>query len=319
MRKEYDPNKVKQRKRKPVIYVICEGKETEVLYFKHFRTRNCLVDIVPMTSKYTAAEHLVKNAKGLLSHADYFPKDGDQLWCVFDRDDNTNAQLKAAGEHADKNGYKIAYSNPSFEYWYLLHFVKHNGYLKDSNAVIEQLKDLGKPFIIIVNCKDPSLRSVDQLVSKLKEKHNVPVMALACNQLKESDILDILKEALYEFPISEIKVNMPKWVMVLDNNHWLKQSIQSSISKSMQAVNKLREVETIVSMLNENEFIEKAFMSCLDAGLGNVEVEIELHKELYHEVLKEIIGVDLIDRADMISFMQDVVMAEAVSQRMFRL
>ena len=140
MRKEYDPNKVKQRKRKPIIYIICEGKETEVLYFKHFRSRNCLVDIVPMTSKYTAAEHLVKNAKGLLSHADYFPKDGDQLWCVFDRDDNTNAQLKAECEHADKNGYKIAYSNPSFEYWYLLHFVKHNGYLKDSNAVIEQLK-----------------------------------------------------------------------------------------------------------------------------------------------------------------------------------
>ena len=140
MRKEYDPNKVKQRKRKPIIYIICEGKETEVLYFKHFRTRNCLVDIVPMTSKYTAAEHLVKNAKGLLSHADYFPKDGDQLWCVFDRDDNTNTQLKTAGEYADKNGYKIVYSNPSFEYWYLLHFVKHNGYLKDSNAVIEQLK-----------------------------------------------------------------------------------------------------------------------------------------------------------------------------------
>lgn len=144
MRKEYDPNKVKQRKRKPIIYIICEGKETEVLYFKHFRTRNCLVDIVPMTSKYTAAEHLVKNAKGLLTHADYFPKDGDQLWCVFDRDDNTNAQLKAAGEHADKNAYKIAYSNPSFEYWYLLHFVKHNGYLKDSNAVIEQLKKKGR-------------------------------------------------------------------------------------------------------------------------------------------------------------------------------
>ena len=82
----------------------------------------------------------MKNAKGLLSHADYFPKDGDQLWCVFDRDDNTNTQLKTAGEYADKNGYKIVYSNPSFEYWYLLHFVKHNGYLKDSNAVIEQLK-----------------------------------------------------------------------------------------------------------------------------------------------------------------------------------
>ena len=63
MRKEYDPNKVKQRKRKPIVYIICEGKETETLYFKHFRSRNCLVDIIPISSKHKAAEHLVKHAK----------------------------------------------------------------------------------------------------------------------------------------------------------------------------------------------------------------------------------------------------------------
>ena len=60
MGKEYDPNKVTRRKRKPIIYVICEGKETETLYFKHFRSRNCLVDIIPISSKHKAAEHLVK-------------------------------------------------------------------------------------------------------------------------------------------------------------------------------------------------------------------------------------------------------------------
>lgn len=84
MRKEYDPNKVKRRKRKPIVYIICEGKETETLYFKHFRSRNCLVDIIPIPSKHKAAEHLVKHAKSLISQADYYPKDGDQLWCVFD-------------------------------------------------------------------------------------------------------------------------------------------------------------------------------------------------------------------------------------------
>ena len=63
MRKEYDPNKVKRRKRKPIVYIICEGKETETLYFKHFRSRNCLVDIIPISSKHKAAEHLVKHAK----------------------------------------------------------------------------------------------------------------------------------------------------------------------------------------------------------------------------------------------------------------
>ena len=109
MRKEYDPNKVTRRKR----------------------------------SKHKAAEHLVKHAKSLISQADYYPKDGDKLWCVFDFDDNKDSELQAAISYAEKHGYKIAYSNPAFEYWYLLHFEKRSGYLKDSVAVIDILKNKG--------------------------------------------------------------------------------------------------------------------------------------------------------------------------------
>lgn len=144
MRKEYNPNKVARRKRRPIIYIICEGKETEINYFKHFRTRNCIVDIVPISSKHKAAEHLVKHAKSLISQFDYFPKDGDQLWCVFDCDDNTDAELRNAVAYADKQGYKIAYSNPCFEYWYLLHFTKYNSYLNGADEVIRQLQSKDK-------------------------------------------------------------------------------------------------------------------------------------------------------------------------------
>lgn len=144
MRKEYDPNKAGRRKRRPIIYIICEGKETETKYFKHFRSRNCLVDIVPISSKHKAAEHLVKHAKSLLSQSDYFPKDGDQLWCVFDCDDNTNAELTNAVAYAEKHGYKIAYSNPCFEYWYLLHFVKQNSYLNGADEVLRLLQSKGR-------------------------------------------------------------------------------------------------------------------------------------------------------------------------------
>lgn len=140
LRKEYNPNNAPRRKRRPVIYIICEGKETETLYFKHFRSRNCLVDIVPIPSKHKAAEHLVKHAKSLISQLNYYPKDGDQLWCVFDRDDNKDSELQEAVSYAQKQGYHIAYSNPSFEYWYLLHFEKRNGYLKDCDAIIDILK-----------------------------------------------------------------------------------------------------------------------------------------------------------------------------------
>ena len=144
MRKEYNPDKAGRRKRRPIIYIICEGKETETKYFRHFRTRNCLVDIVPISSKHKAAEHLVKHAKSLLSHSDYFPKDGDQLWCVFDCDDNTNSELKNASDYAEKHGYKIACSNPCFEYWYLLHFIKQNSYLNGADEVLRLLQSKGR-------------------------------------------------------------------------------------------------------------------------------------------------------------------------------
>ncbi len=143
MRKEFDPDNLKRRKRKPIVYIICEGKETETLYFKHFRSRNCLVDVIPISSKHKAAQHLVKHAGSLISQAEYYPKDGDRLWCVFDCDDNKDSELQTAISYAEKHGYEIAYSNPAFEYWYLLHFEKRNGYLRDSAAVIDILKSKG--------------------------------------------------------------------------------------------------------------------------------------------------------------------------------
>lgn len=140
-RKEYNPNKPQKRKRRPVIYIVCEGEETEMLYFKHFRTRSCLVDIIPISSKHKAAEHLVKHAKSLVSQGEYFPRDGDVIWCVFDCDDNKENELRSAQLFAQRQGYKIAFSNPSFEYWYLLHFEKRFGHLRDSAEIINILKN----------------------------------------------------------------------------------------------------------------------------------------------------------------------------------
>jgi len=102
------------------------------------------------SAKEKKQRHFISNifvhetaAKSLISQADYYPKDGDQLWCVFDCDDNKDSELQAAISYAEKHGYKIAYSNPAFEYWYLLHFEKRNGYLKDSATVIDILKNKG--------------------------------------------------------------------------------------------------------------------------------------------------------------------------------
>jgi hypothetical protein len=138
--KEYDRKAGRRRKRKPVVYIICEGTETEPRYFNAFRTRYCNIDIVPLPSSYKSADSLVRKTKSTLGERPYYPDEGDVVWCVFDRDDNTDEMLRKAGELAGRDGYRIAFSNPCFEYWYLLHFTDHFGYLEDSDAVIRQLR-----------------------------------------------------------------------------------------------------------------------------------------------------------------------------------
>lgn len=137
--KELDRGKVK-RKRNPVVYLICEGSETEVRYFKRFRSRGCHIDIIPITSQYKAADKLVQKARATMGHHPYYPDDGDVIWCVFDRDDNTDEMLRRASQLAEKEGYFLAYSNPAFELWYLLHFQEQTTPVADCNAIIRQLK-----------------------------------------------------------------------------------------------------------------------------------------------------------------------------------
>lgn len=127
------------RHRKPVVYIICEGQETEIRYFKRFKTRDCIVEISPKISQHKEALSLVQHAKDVLKQDVFFPDTGDTVWCVFDRDDNSNARLREASQLASRLSYKIAFSNPSIELWILLHFKDQRASLPDADSVINIL------------------------------------------------------------------------------------------------------------------------------------------------------------------------------------
>lgn len=133
-----------KRKRNPVVYLICEGTETEIRYFKKFRSRGCHIDIIPLPSQYKSADSLVQKAKATMGNNIYYPEDGDIIWCVFDRDENTDAMLQKAAATASREGYRIAFSNPAFEVWFLYHFIDCNAELADSKAVIRLLDQPGR-------------------------------------------------------------------------------------------------------------------------------------------------------------------------------
>jgi hypothetical protein len=142
--KEIDRKATGRRKRNPVVYLICEGSETEIRYFKQFRSRGCNIDIIPIPSQYKSADRLVQKARATMGNNPYYPDDGDIIWCVFDRDDNTNEMLAKAKRIAMKEGYQIAFSNPSFEVWFLLHFHNQTAPVEDCDAAIKLLKQKGR-------------------------------------------------------------------------------------------------------------------------------------------------------------------------------
>lgn len=108
--KELDRSSKGKRQRRPVIYLVCEGKETEIRYFKHFRTRNSGIDIIPVTSKQKSAVGLVRKAEKTLGDKDFFPDLGDKLWCVFDCDaviDVLEKQTKLKNYRKSQDVYEI--------------------------------------------------------------------------------------------------------------------------------------------------------------------------------------------------------------------
>ena len=123
--------------------------------------------------------------------------------------------------------------------------------------------------------------------------------------MNEKDIYDILKEALFEFPILEVQINMPDWIACLEPNNWLKEIYINKIRESICEVDKLRDINDITSHFEACEYIKKAYISNIDTGSGIVTINIDEPDELYNQILKEIVGIDINSRADIISLFQD--------------
>lgn len=178
-------------------------------------------------------------------------------------------------------------------------------YVEAEAEVINELKEINKPFIVIVNTKDKESIQCKNVVLKLQEKYDVPVLGVEAEKMNEKDIHDILREALYEFPVSQINILMPEWIAVLDETHKIKKSFADTIAQSMDEITKLKDVNNITNIIDQNEYIESSNLATIDTGEGVVNVEIVLIPGLYNLVLKDIIGEDINDKAQLIALLQD--------------
>ena len=182
---------------------------------------------------------------------------------------------------------------------------KRNNYVEAEETVVNELKEIGKPFIILLNTANPGSQEANNLTLELKNKYGVPVLPINVELMQERDMYNILKEALYEFPVVEVKVNIPDWISILNPQHYVKKCYIEKIKESVLSIDKIREVDSITEYFNDCEYIDKAYLSDVDTSTGEVTINLSAPKELYGQVLNEIINVDISSKADLLSLFQE--------------
>lgn len=182
---------------------------------------------------------------------------------------------------------------------------ERNDYLEAETRVIEELKGIGKPFIVILNSTHPTLPETQRLAESIKEQYQIPVLPINVEQMNEKEMYDILREALYEFPVLEVKINMPEWIAILKANHQVKENYINAIRESVIEIDKLRDIEHITDHFLDNEMIEKAYLSEVDPSTGIITITLTAPGDLYNKVLTDIIKVDVKNKADLLALFQE--------------
>ena len=166
--------------------------------------------------------------------------------------------------------------------------IPRDEYEEAEKRVIKELKEIKKPFAILLNCMFPESDEAKTLCEELKEKYNVPVIRVNCLDLNEEDICNILSEILYEFPIKEISICYPSWVNSLPLDHWLRSDIITALKMAGESINVIRDVHTLSQISSFSKYLKVNGVFDIDFGKGCAKLNFDLPSELFYKVIDEI-------------------------------
>lgn len=166
-------------------------------------------------------------------------------------------------------------------------------YEEAEERVINELKEINKPFVMLLNSLTPESEEAKALSLSLSDKYSVPVIPVNCLELSENEITEILRSVLYRFPVCEISVELPSWVMSLEREHWLRSSLCNSVKSSSEQINCVADIGTLLLGVEENEYIDSATISSVDLGKGTAKISTSLMNELFYKIIEEQTGLEI--------------------------
>lgn len=179
-------------------------------------------------------------------------------------------------------------------------------YIPAEERVVEELKELDKPFVVVLNSIKPKSPETQELAQEIQEKYNVPVLPMDVAEMGQEDILDILEEILYEFPVNEVNITLPKWIEELDDKHWLRDKFEESVRETVKGVRRLRDIDFAVEQLGTFDFIGAVSLREMNMGTGIATIDMDAEEGLFYQILQEVSGFEIEGEHTLLSLMRDL-------------
>lgn len=184
--------------------------------------------------------------------------------------------------------------------------IPREDYLEAEERVITELKELGKPFVVLLNSAQPHGERARAIQADIAERYQVTCLAVNCLTLDESAVTDIICGVLREFPMKQMELFLPPWVDALPLDHPIKQGLYDLIRTQTVDVKRLRDAESAVAAMGESESVSAAAITRMDMGSGIVTVTLDLPRALFYTTVSQRCGLTIRDDGDLVKQLTDM-------------
>ena len=184
--------------------------------------------------------------------------------------------------------------------------IGRQNYVEAEKRIVNELKEMGKPFAVIMNSADPSRDESIRLATEIEKEYGVPVALVNCLELNSEDIKHILEMILMEFPIRQISVDVPLWLCALGDDHPIYVSVKDSVLASASEIRKIADVKGAFDGITENEYIESGVITEIDLGTGDARLNVRLPQELYYKTLGEMTGFEITGEETLVGLLREL-------------
>ncbi len=188
--------------------------------------------------------------------------------------------------------------------------IARENYIQAEKYTIKELKDAGKPFVVILNSAHPNDKETIDLANELTAEYLSPVIAMNVNELKKEDVDNIMTEILKQFPLEVVNIHMPKWLKPLPADNKIIREILDGVCDSISADTKIGEIDTSKILFEDSENFEPILNSNIEMGTGAVDYEIIAKDGLFYKVISEQCGTQIRDDYELVSCLKDLTYAK---------